>query len=46
MSNDDADLVQAVRMGDHDAFNVLIERHRRHVVALVGHILGDATSED
>ncbi|HEX5414973.1 MAG TPA: bifunctional nuclease domain-containing protein [Chloroflexota bacterium] len=43
ISKDDASLVQAARRGERDAFAALLDRHRRVLVALCRHALGDVS---
>ena len=42
----DADLVHAVRLGDRDAFGVLVDRHRARAVGLAAAMLGDAAEAE
>jgi RNA polymerase sigma factor (sigma-70 family) len=42
----DADLVRIVRLGDRDAFGVLVDRHRARAVGLAAAILGDVSEAE
>ena len=42
----DADLVRAVRLGDRDAFAVLVDRHRARAAGLATAMLGDAAEAE
>ncbi len=47
MTPSDADLVNAARLGDRDAFGILVDRHRARAAGLAAAILGDlAEAED
>lgn len=42
----DAELVQAVRLGDRDAFGILVDRHRVRATRLARAMLGDASEAE